>query len=71
MSFDPRLEGTGANGLAELATFVAAAAAIARCRQDLRAHEERAHHRGPEDEVGNSERGIVHTLRYRSPDDLL
>jgi len=55
----------GADGLAELAALVELTAAAAGRRQDLRADEERAHHRHPEDEVGDRERGILHESTYR------
>jgi septal ring factor EnvC (AmiA/AmiB activator) len=55
----------GANELTELATLERPAAAVARRREDLRAHEKRAHHREPEDEVRNRERRILHGSRYR------
>ncbi len=55
----------GADGLAELAALVELTAAAAGRRQDLRADEERAHHRHPEDEVRNRECGILHESTYR------
>jgi hypothetical protein len=51
----------GAHRFAELASLVRPPAAVARGRQDLRPHKEGAHHCGPEDEVGNRERRILHS----------
>src|SRR5437763_14143451 len=65
-SWRPSASRAGTDGLAELAALVKPPAAIARRRQDLRPHEERTHHRRPEDEVGNRDRGIVHASRYRN-----
>ena len=53
-----------ADPLAERAPLEAEAAAGARGRQNLHLHEERAHERGPEEEVGDEE-GATHVGFYR------